>query len=158
MLAFGSDVEERKTTDGKKKEGMEDRESRDVSRGSPSWAEPAAPSADYKPKENTKKPVVPSMDEGHRLREAGCECQPRFRRSVADAGKEEENRDSGEQTNTGKRKEAQRPRDSGVRPRERQRQEEIGKKTRYTYQGYSSSFHMCFPIDLDEKERRRRSP
>ncbi|KAJ1116631.1 hypothetical protein NDU88_004837 [Pleurodeles waltl] len=84
-LAFGSDVEERKMTDGKKKEGVDDRESRDVSRGSPSWAEPAAPSADYRPKENTKKPVIPSRDEGDRLREAGRECQPHFRRSVAGA-------------------------------------------------------------------------
>ncbi|KAJ1127147.1 hypothetical protein NDU88_005550 [Pleurodeles waltl] len=58
MLAFGSDAEERKTTDRKEKEGVDDGESRDVSRGSPSWAEPAAPSADYRPKENTKKLVV----------------------------------------------------------------------------------------------------
>ncbi|KAJ1191578.1 hypothetical protein NDU88_000894 [Pleurodeles waltl] len=86
MLAFGSGAEERKTTDGEKKEGVDDGELRDVSSGSPSWAEPAAPSADYRPKENRKKPVVPSRDEGDRLREAGRESQPRFRRSVADTG------------------------------------------------------------------------
>ncbi|KAJ1102068.1 hypothetical protein NDU88_007126 [Pleurodeles waltl] len=66
MLAFGSDAEERKTTNGKKKEGVDDGESRDVSSGSPSWSEPVAQSADYRPKENTKKPVVPSRDEGEK--------------------------------------------------------------------------------------------
>ncbi|KAJ1198916.1 hypothetical protein NDU88_002754 [Pleurodeles waltl] len=86
VLAVGSVAEERKTTEGKKKEGMDDWESRDVCSGSPSWAEAAAPSADYSPKENTKKPVVPSRDEGDRLREAGRECQPHFRRSMADTG------------------------------------------------------------------------
>ncbi|KAJ1161924.1 hypothetical protein NDU88_002404 [Pleurodeles waltl] len=85
-LAFGSGTEERKMTDGKKKEGVDVRELRDVSSGSPSWAEPAAPSAEYRPKENKKKPVVPSWDEGDRLWEARRECQPRFRRSMADAG------------------------------------------------------------------------
>ncbi|KAJ1169622.1 hypothetical protein NDU88_001513 [Pleurodeles waltl] len=83
---FGSVAEEKKTTDGDKKEGVDDGESRDISHGSPSWVEPATLSADYSPKENTKEPGVPSRDEGERLREAGRECQPRFRRSVADAG------------------------------------------------------------------------
>ncbi|KAJ1147005.1 hypothetical protein NDU88_013256 [Pleurodeles waltl] len=85
-LAFGSVAEERETTDREKKEGVDDGESRDVSSRSPSWAEPAVPSAYHRPKENTKRPVVPSRDKGDRLREAGRECQPHFRRSVADAG------------------------------------------------------------------------
>ncbi|KAJ1120188.1 hypothetical protein NDU88_008362 [Pleurodeles waltl] len=86
LLASGSVAEERKTADREKKEGEDDRESRAVSSGSSSWAEATAPSADYSQKENTKKPVVPSRDEGDSLGEAGRKCQPRFRRSVADAG------------------------------------------------------------------------
>ncbi|KAJ1100307.1 hypothetical protein NDU88_005393 [Pleurodeles waltl] len=68
-LAFGSGEEERKTTDGTKEEGVDDRKLRGVSSGSPGCAELTAPSADCRPQENRKKPVVPSGDEGNRLRE-----------------------------------------------------------------------------------------
>ncbi|KAJ1137588.1 hypothetical protein NDU88_003986 [Pleurodeles waltl] len=86
LLAFGSGEEEKKTTDGTEKEGVDDRKLRDVSSGSSGCAGPTAPSADCRPKENRKKPVVPSGDEGDRLWEARLECSLRFRRSVADAG------------------------------------------------------------------------
>ncbi|KAJ1151650.1 hypothetical protein NDU88_004430 [Pleurodeles waltl] len=86
LLASGSAAEERKTAEREKQEGEDDGESRAVSSICSSWAEVTAPSADYSPEEEPKKPVVPSRDEGDNLREAGCECQPRFRRSVADAG------------------------------------------------------------------------
>ncbi|KAJ1188627.1 hypothetical protein NDU88_005386 [Pleurodeles waltl] len=86
LLASGSVAEERKTADRDKTEGEDDGEFRAISSGPSSWVEVTAPSADYSRKENTKKPVVPSRDEGDSLREAGRECHRCFRRSVADAG------------------------------------------------------------------------
>ncbi|KAJ1117745.1 hypothetical protein NDU88_005942 [Pleurodeles waltl] len=82
LLASESVVEERKTADREKMEGKDDGESRAVSSGYTSSTEETAPSAGY----CQKKLAVPSRDEGDNLREAGRECQPRFRRSVADAG------------------------------------------------------------------------
>ncbi|KAJ1117283.1 hypothetical protein NDU88_005483 [Pleurodeles waltl] len=84
--AIPSAAVERKTADLEKQEGEDDGESRADSSGSSSGAEVTVLSAVYTAEEEPKKPVVPSRDEGDDLREAGRECQPRFRRSVADAG------------------------------------------------------------------------
>ncbi|KAJ1132221.1 hypothetical protein NDU88_010548 [Pleurodeles waltl] len=86
LLVSWTAAEERKMADREKKEGEDYGESRAISSSSSSWAEPTAASAVHSQEENTKKPVVPSRDEGENLREAERECQPRFRRSVADAG------------------------------------------------------------------------
>ncbi|KAJ1176847.1 hypothetical protein NDU88_002114 [Pleurodeles waltl] len=85
LLASRSAAVERKTADIEKQEGEDDGESRADSSGSSSGAEATVPSAEYTAEEEPKKPVVPSRDEGDDLREAGRECQPRFRRRVADA-------------------------------------------------------------------------
>ncbi|XP_069089276.1 uncharacterized protein [Pleurodeles waltl] len=82
LLRAGSVAVERKTADREKTECKDDGESRAVSSGYSSRTEETAPSAGY----CQEKPVVPSRDEGDNLRKAGREWQPRFRRSVADAG------------------------------------------------------------------------
>ncbi|KAJ1117284.1 hypothetical protein NDU88_005484 [Pleurodeles waltl] len=86
LLASRSAAVERKTADLEKQEGEDDGESRADSSGSSSGLEATVLSAEYTAEEEPKKPVVPSRDEGDDLREAGRECQPRFRRSVAVAG------------------------------------------------------------------------
>ncbi|KAJ1109935.1 hypothetical protein NDU88_007292 [Pleurodeles waltl] len=86
LLASRSAAVERKTSDIEKQEGEDDGESRADSIVSSSGAEATMPSAEYTAEEEPKKPVVPSRVEGDDLWEAGRECQPRFRRSVADAG------------------------------------------------------------------------
>ncbi|KAJ1172966.1 hypothetical protein NDU88_004808 [Pleurodeles waltl] len=67
-MAIGSGEERRKTTNGTKEEDVDNRSLPGVSSGSLGCAEPTAPSADCRPKENRKKPVVPSGDGGDRLR------------------------------------------------------------------------------------------
>ncbi|KAJ1138355.1 hypothetical protein NDU88_004742 [Pleurodeles waltl] len=83
-----SGEERRKTTDGTKEEDVDDRRLPGMSSGSPGCAEPTAPPADCRLKENRRKPVVLFGDEGDRLRGARREDPPLFRRSMADAGQE----------------------------------------------------------------------
>ncbi|KAJ1172965.1 hypothetical protein NDU88_004807 [Pleurodeles waltl] len=80
-MAIGSGEERRKTTNGTKEEDVDNRSLPGVSSGSLGCAEPTAPSADCRPKENRKKPVVPSGDGGDRLRGSRREgAEPKWQR------------------------------------------------------------------------------